>query len=404
MSHIEEGRLHAYLDGECADREIEQIEAHVAVCDTCQDRLAAAMAATQAASEILAEVEPGPVSAPGWRELEERAAARARKGPHRVWARPSLAWAAVIAIAFGLGWFTNTYWSRASLAPDSGYRQADAPVTAAKALEPEPSPQAPAVAVPSPELGEQSAESKIADERALRDSRAKTADELPAAAPPAGRRVAAEGEVDKVGREETFAAAKERLQSNENLARTVTEETAARPRTEPSAAVGGVDAPRQPLARREQQEARADQALPYEDTLAALADELRPAELAAGAVRTGFLGVQPEDAAHWLDAELRTLPDLELLRVDVGPGSAVAGALPRLPVVRLVYEDAAGHRFILIQQFVADWNLDADLSAPVITMDPSGQTTYRWINRGYRLMLSSQVSSDSLRALAERVR
>lgn len=403
MSHIEEGRLHAYLDGECAEREIEQIEAHVATCGACQDRLAAAMAATRAASEILAEVEPGPVSAPGWRELEERAAARTRRGPRRVWARPSLAWAAVIAIAFGLGWYSNTYWSKASFAPESRYRLADAPTTAARALESEPSRQAATGAQAGAELAEQSAESKIEVERVLQDSRLKTANELPATPPPVGRRAAAEGEVDKVDREETFAAARERPQSNENLARTVTEEIAARPPAEPSAAAAGVETPSQ-LARRKLQEARADQASPYDDSLAALADELRPAEFAAGAVRTDFLAVQPEDAARWLDAELRTLPDLELQRVEVGPGSSVAGALPRLPVVRLVYADAAGNRFSLTQQFVGDWSLDADLSAPVLTMDPNGRTTYRWVDRGYQLILSSEVSSDSLRALAERVR
>jgi hypothetical protein len=71
----------------------------------------------------------------------------------------------------------------------------------------------------------------------------------------------------------------------------------------------------------------------------------------------------------------------------------------------LVYEDAAGHEFILIQQRVADSTLEFEEAEPVLTVDPDGPLAYRWLDgRGYRLILIAEVSSDSLRALAERVR
>ena len=119
----------------------------------------------------------------------------------------------------------------------------------------------------------------------------------------------------------------------------------------------------------------------------------------------GFVSVQPEDAAAWLNGELRTLPDLELMRVEVGPGSSVAGARPDLPAVRLSYEDAAGHPIILIQQRFGDPRPETDLSQPVLTIDPTGQASYRWTDdRGYQFILVGRISSDSLQALAERVR
>jgi hypothetical protein len=71
----------------------------------------------------------------------------------------------------------------------------------------------------------------------------------------------------------------------------------------------------------------------------------------------------------------------------------------------LSYEDAAGHPIILIQQRIGDASPETGLSQPVLTVDPSGLAAYRWIDdRGYQLILVGRISSDSLRALAERVR
>jgi hypothetical protein len=44
-------------------------------------------------------------------------------------------------------------------------------------------------------------------------------------------------------------------------------------------------------------------------------------------------------------------------------------------------------------------------SDPTLIVDPAGLNAYRWHDdRGYRLMLLGEVSGDSLRALADRVR
>lgn len=130
MSHIEEEVLYAYLDGECDEDERQEVERHVATCDDCRERMREAKGLGLEAAELLAELEPGPVHAPPWHELERRAADRkadrdisADAGdlaapdtvgagmppvPLPLWRRPALAWAATIVLAFGLGWLTNS--------------------------------------------------------------------------------------------------------------------------------------------------------------------------------------------------------------------------------------------------------------------------------------------------------
>ncbi|MGD8699156.1 MAG: zf-HC2 domain-containing protein [Gemmatimonadales bacterium] len=402
MSHIEIGRLHAYLDGECAEREVEQIEAHLVTCDECQERLTAATAASRTASDLLAEVEPGALSAPTWRELEERAAARARSAPRRTWVKPSLAWAAVIAIAFGVGWFSNNYWSSARYAPASSFRGDETPVAVADALEAAPRPQAPAQTQTGAAVADRSAEPEFADEDVLYDRRVKSAAERPETRPLPGRGALTEGGADRAAQEEALAAARQPSPPTENLTQAVTEKTTARPPAEePAPAVAGVEATRELAQRRERQDIAAEMTQPEAEAFADLAPQRSVVH--ADEAPASFFSVQPEAAAAWLNGDLRTLPDLHLQRVEVGPGTAVPGALPGLPAVRLVYEDAAGHPIVLVQQRLVDWA--GDEAQPVLSMDPGGEVAYRWTDAGgYHLILTGTVSSDSLRALAARLR
>jgi anti-sigma factor RsiW len=405
MSHIEEAKLHAYLDGACAERELERIEAHLASCGECQARLAAAIADSRLTSDLLAEIEPQPVHAPPWREIEERAADRTRSAPSRSWVRPSLAWAAMIAIAFGVGWLSNTYYSRAPERLFTGSRQAQAPVAAADALEEERFDQAPVEELAEAGAGERSGKIKTpetkVEEQDLDQLRRKSADERLAAEPQPGRTELTEGVAREADREGVLGPVeRKRVQEAEPIAEKAAEDVVAA--TPPG--VAGVQANRVDPESRARRDAPADQARPETEPLADFAAQrtVLPSDTGETAV---FFSVQPEDAALWLDAELRRLPDLQLRRVQVGPGSAVQGGLPGLPAVKLFYEDAAGHELILIQQRVADVTLEFEEAAPVLTVDPDGQQAYRWLDgRGYRLILIAEVSSDSLRALAERVR
>jgi len=363
MSHVDDGKLHTYLDGECSEGEHQQIEEHLSACVVCRERLDEARTSSQRASNILDELEAGPVHAPSWHEIEQRAAARKQVTPQRVWLRPSLAWAAVIALAFGVGWISNSYWSRA---PDQ---------LGGAALRGE----APAIDV------------------ALDDSR----------------------QVSQEAKEGGDAAPTEGLNEPETLARQSEPPVAAPPRdqaTQPSSEALQVEAERR-VAKLEEgaaetgQRARgvplADQDSPERENVddmlvqpaafrAAEADELAPDR---------FVDLRPDEAAVWMDAELRTIPELRLERVEVGPGSAVAGGLAGLPAVRLTYSDAAGHEITLIQQRLTGMDYAGADSEPTLVVEPTGIRTYRWHDdRGYRLLLIGEIGSDSLRALAERVR
>ncbi|TNF83169.1 MAG: hypothetical protein EP299_01190 [Acidobacteria bacterium] len=117
------------------------------------------------------------------------------------------------------------------------------------------------------------------------------------------------------------------------------------------------------------------------------------------------MATDPDDAASRLGGELRTLPDLDLRRVEVMPGSGVEGGLDHLPAVRMIYLDAAGHEIVLLQQLLAPGDRATVPAEPTLVVEPSGLKSYRWRDsEGYLLILQGEVSSDSLRALADLVR
>jgi hypothetical protein len=148
-----------------------------------------------------------------------------------------------------------------------------------------------------------------------------------------------------------------------------------------------------------------DQALPEPTAHAFEAQRTLAEQTDAEAKSTGFVEVPPDTAALWLGTELRTLPELTLERVEVGPGAAVEGAQPGLPAIRLVYEDAAGSAIVLTQQWFGGVGAAVSEIEPAMKVEPSGHRAYRWLDgEGYLLILEGDVSGDSLRALAERLR
>src|SRR5688572_16395028 len=111
MPHVDEGLLHAYLDG-ALDALAEagalphgtsrqSIEAHVAVCTDCRALLEAERSIRTRAGAVLDAAAPV-VVVPPFAELF--AAQRARRPRRRVW---PLAWAASLLLAVGAGWWGN---------------------------------------------------------------------------------------------------------------------------------------------------------------------------------------------------------------------------------------------------------------------------------------------------------
>jgi hypothetical protein len=389
MSHIDEGTLHAYLDGEVSERQRAEVESHLLTCDECRARLEGAETLGRRAADLLAELEPAAAQAPSWREIEERAAARRRSVRRRPRIQPALAWAASIALAFAIGYASRAYWWETSTAFQATSRIAESPV-AADSGSPESLAVGQSQAEPAADLREievvplvaTEAEGAATQERSRRE----------------GGRGAVADQLAEADRDDPRAAAP----PPERAAEAVAEE---QPDPAP-AEVAGIErraAERQELA--EPVYVDGVRAKGEIDSIAADLPVLRVDAVAEEEAPAAFTPVQPEDAENWLGAGLRTLPDLDLKRVEVAPGTAVEGGLPDRPAVRLVYEDAAGHEIVLIQQWLGGPIDVRGPPQPSLFVEPSGRRAYRWFeDSGYLLILQGDVSSDSLRALSARLR
>lgn len=95
MSHVDEGTLHAYLDGECSGAEVTELEQHLAGCAPCRNALAEARGfLKESDSLVLALDVAGPAT------KSSVTAPVSRRNPRLT----TLAWAASIIAAVGLGY------------------------------------------------------------------------------------------------------------------------------------------------------------------------------------------------------------------------------------------------------------------------------------------------------------
>ncbi|HUC41901.1 MAG TPA: zf-HC2 domain-containing protein [Gemmatimonadales bacterium] len=99
MSHVDEGALHAYLDGELPSAERAALEAHIAQCESCRAQLVEERALLDRANALLGAARPVERPVPSFEQLR-----RARqRSPWRV--RTPVAWAASIVLALGFGYY-----------------------------------------------------------------------------------------------------------------------------------------------------------------------------------------------------------------------------------------------------------------------------------------------------------
>jgi hypothetical protein len=100
MSHADDGVLHAYLDGELTPVERAQLEAHVAECAACRERLDEERGLIERASHLLGMAQPPERAAPPpLHQLRQ---------PRLVWRlRMPLAWAATVVLAVGIGYYAG---------------------------------------------------------------------------------------------------------------------------------------------------------------------------------------------------------------------------------------------------------------------------------------------------------
>lgn len=101
MSHVDEGTLHAYLDGELPATERASLETHLAQCEPCRARLVEERALLERASALLGAARPAIDPAPAFEQLRREP----KRSPWRV--RTSFVWAASLALALGVGYYLN---------------------------------------------------------------------------------------------------------------------------------------------------------------------------------------------------------------------------------------------------------------------------------------------------------
>lgn len=100
MSHVDDGTLHAYLDGELTPVERERMEGHLTGCAACRARLDEERALIERAGRLLGLTAPPERAAPPLHVL------RRRPGRGSGLLIP-LAWAAVVTLAIGVGWYAR---------------------------------------------------------------------------------------------------------------------------------------------------------------------------------------------------------------------------------------------------------------------------------------------------------
>ena len=126
MSHVDEGALHAYLDGaleEYPTAEAQAIREHLDVCASCRERLEAERVVRDDATSVLALAAPE-VPAPSFEELRAYVRANApRRSPVSVQIY-RLGWAASVVLALGTGWILRGEPIAVASSPDMRVDQA----------------------------------------------------------------------------------------------------------------------------------------------------------------------------------------------------------------------------------------------------------------------------------------
>ena len=405
MSHVDDGKLNALLDGELDAVEAEAVRAHIAGCADCARRLdeakrflagaadllgtldlpatvnappAPARRVSRTAKEIAVDLDGATQKTPAIRpNLPETAPpAAAGRAPFDF---TTLSWAAILVLALGVGYLANEVRHvRAGPAAGQGGRGADY------------------ASAPSASPGR-------ADTHATSSGTTQTA--LKGGA--SGRATAAHAPAARAAQRPAGAAPKTAAAP---AGKRLVAANAPTPRRQTARALQANDlAAAQPAARAEEAAAAPSQGREAAGAPAALAVT---GVTAPGGVSSTFRRVALEEAVAHLGGVIRLMDGMHFDAVEVGPGTLVPGADRGRDVVRLIYVDSAGRRLVLDQQRVTlpaaggVVSLDVGMRAGDVltTAMPDGGVRVRWIDGTFWLSLTANVPPDELRRLTERVR
>ena len=356
MPHLDEGQLHALLDGELTPTERAEAEAHLASCAACRAAQAEAVEFLAEADKLIGTIEVPP--AEGRRQMLPKTRVHTMR-----WTR--LAWAATVVLAVGLGWFASS--ARQARAPVGATDLAETPVTAPAASTMADSQlRAKAAPAPAAEAAPMKEEKRAAPMVARERAEPLAADEP---AQPAAPLAQAPAEQDRPA-------------------------PAAKAAESTGLAAGNVDA----ASRDALQRSYAPAPAPAARIAAQAASTLRP--------------VPMEEAVRILGGSIRLVDGMAPLRVLAGTlmldsGTSGVG-------VRVVYDDPPGRELWLDQvRPDATGNEAPESRGEATTLLPGdtvaipmnhGARGLRWLDQsGFRLGLTGFLPADSLRALARRV-
>ncbi|MBA3259110.1 MAG: zf-HC2 domain-containing protein [Gemmatimonadales bacterium] len=374
MSHLDEGTLHALLDGELELHEVREIQAHLGSCTACDTRLQAAKDVFGEADRLVASVQfPGSVKAPRAEveRVEETLPTAATAAPRRerriepqvvgsvdepqvmilpdenTWPerrRRLLAagrWAALLLVAVGAGYIASEVRKGAQPAAANLEQAPTAFVSPEETSRPDTTTAAPARAYAG--SGSDSAQNRTPlvprDEAAVRRRSAAPPPPEPrpqqtqnqsadVAEPPAP---AAQNEERQVAPAEVDAATQEDIRAE--AAEALAELDRQRRRDRAAAATAAID-----QARREELEA--------EPAPAPAPPPPRTLEQRAGV----YLRIGLDEAARQLGRPVHVIEGLNSEFMGLVQGRQSPGADSGRPVVRVVYRDSQGRMILLDQQ------------------------------------------------------
>jgi anti-sigma factor RsiW len=411
MQHLDDGTIHALLDGELTAEEAEALSEHVRYCAACADRLAEERLIQSEAERMIAELDaPAPAAAeapmpPGNEALEPPLAPEQPKYsgppvvliPEREYQRSRiprlLGWAATLIVAAGAGWFASVARQSAPSpimlpeiqgAPAGAYLADSAAGFAdSDAMAKSTGPADSAAAGASTALqGDDSARAPliVEESESERDPAAVTAAPPPA---PAETREDSRREAPQrsaTGREPVSApvqTARQRAAADEEVAQSdAARREAAADRVEPPApapapAVTGAAAAR---------------AAPTPSTPSALEQQSQIR------MRLGL-----DETQRMLGSGLHVIEGLQQQFVGLVDGRLVAGANPNAPVVRVVYLDDQRRPIYLDQQRLDGARRQMGLARDTVPPD--------WVKGDVWLSVKgSGLSASELAELARRVR
>ena len=387
MSHLDEGTLHALLDGELGSTELMEIEAHLAGCSACSTRLRTAREFLEEADRLVGSVQFGnyastPAASSAQRPTPKPEPVGLPQSPerpsreHHPWedASPVLlipdnpetsplirrwpklvGWAAMIALVASGGYLASNFAKESPVSiptsPDAGSTIAagtdsDVPANAARSAR------------------RDSVASVLADETAPADVGLRQAPAKPAAAKPAPVKSAqakpAPGTTDgkKTLAGNVTAKTTPPEAKDENIAGTAdsadaAEEAATKAAEQESIRLQAAEALTQ--LDRERRVNRAAAATAALDQQAA-ARRVTPTPAAPPPPPTPeqrsqvYLRIGLDEANRQLGGPVHVIEGLNPLFMGLAPGRVAVGADTTRPVVRVVYQDAQGRMIVLDQQ------------------------------------------------------